>query len=175
MPPSATAGVTSPKSVYRTLHVSSKLAPIVNDERRQAGAWSFRRDHEFGTKAVLVMFGLVSLIVVVSIAVCWGKVAHSACPGDSLSSWLAQIDGPQSRQAREAIRRLGRQAVPQLLEMVRTGAESCDSISYVLSLLGPAVVPDLIAGCSDPDEYVRETAVGALILLGPQSGDIVQS
>src|SRR5262249_6281743 len=146
-----------------------------NSESSEAGEWSLGHKPEFGTKAVLAAFGIASVVIILSIVACWGNVGRSSPARDRLISWFDQIDGPRGEEAREAIQRMGRSVVPRLLQLARMEAAPRDTVSYVLSLVGPEVVPDLIQSCGDPDESVREAAVGALILIGPQSSDVVQA
>ena len=116
--------------------------------------------------AVLLMFGLAALGVLYNVGAHWGECLQADTMDGELRLNLVQLDGPNGKQAEDAIRRMGRGAIPLLLNRVRMDESLSSSMMYVLSLFGPEALPELVAAFRDPNEAVRVSAIGAIVLLG---------
>jgi hypothetical protein len=84
-----------------------------------------------------------------------------------LSSWVAQLDTSNGREARNAIRNIGLPALPHLVHEVRFDGQIKVRTAAAIAALGPSALPALVRLCHDPSADVRFVAVYAIASLAP--------
>jgi hypothetical protein len=118
------------------------------------------------------------------------------CKFHRLSYWVDRVEAPdgEQEQARAAIRQIGPKGVPYLFKRLRKlegqrrrtviwamlpgrvqayvsppAWDLPNRTEFELSLLGPAIIPQLLAAVHDPNSDVQVVALRALGLLGPKA------
>jgi HEAT repeat protein len=117
-------------------------------------------------EAALVLSALIAVIVAVTVTFRRPIPAEAKGPHGTLSAWLEELDSTDSEAARRAIRGMGTDAIPPLLEGVRRGEYVHAGTVAAIQLLGPRAIPVIIPALEDPNETVRLVTVHSLALFG---------